>query len=197
MKKAMIAQAINIICTPVISKFVNNRGLYGYEGLSTMAITYQLVMVLMMIFYYILNPIYLAKMFCFKVPCLRNILIKKNVIRRYSTAGKTTMEEIKGVLKLYEGPDFPVAGGFVYMTTAIFHSLFFCHLQPFLLMFVAINMSLFFFIMRYMLYRRCTIPEMTNVQVFRFAMFAISCGAAFYGIGCLFFLIIDEDVKIK
>ena len=29
MKKSMIAQAMNIIITPVISKFVNNKSLYG------------------------------------------------------------------------------------------------------------------------------------------------------------------------
>lgn len=77
MKKAMIAQAINIICTPMISKFVNNKSLYGYEGLSAMALTYQLVMVLMMLFYYVLNPIYLTKSFCLRVPCLRNALIRR------------------------------------------------------------------------------------------------------------------------
>jgi uncharacterized membrane protein len=83
------------------------------------------------------------------------------------------------------------------MTTAIFHALFFCHLQPSILLYVVLNMTLFFFIMKYMLYRRCKIPELTNVQVFQFAMFAISWGAVFYGAGSMFFLIIDENIQLK
>ena len=83
------------------------------------------------------------------------------------------------------------------MTTAIFHALFFCHLQPIILAFVSLNMTLFFFVMKYMLFRRCKIPELTNVQVYQFAMFAISYGAVFYGVGSLFFLIIDEKVDLN
>ena len=82
MKKSMIAQAMNIIITPVISKFVNNKDIYGNLGLSGMALTYQIVMVIMMIFYYILNPIHITKYFILKIPCLRNRLI-----RRYSQSG--------------------------------------------------------------------------------------------------------------
>lgn len=83
------------------------------------------------------------------------------------------------------------------MTTAIFHALFFCHLQPIILIYVSLNMTIFFFIMKYMLFRRCKIPELTNVQVFQFAMFAISYGAVFYGVGSMFFLIIDDNLIIK
>ena len=83
------------------------------------------------------------------------------------------------------------------MTTAIFHALFFCHLQPILLIYVSLNMTIFFFIMKYMLFRRCKIPGLINVQVFQFAMFAISYGAVFYGFGSMFFLIIDDKIVIK
>ena len=72
MKKSMIAQVMNIIITPVISKFVNQKEIYGNYGLSGMALTYQFVMVLMMIFYYILNPLYLMKYFSLKIACIRN-----------------------------------------------------------------------------------------------------------------------------
>ena len=48
-----------------------------------------------------------------------------------------------------------------------------------------------------MLFRRCKIPGLINVQVFQFAMFAISYGAVFYGFGSMFFLIIDDKIVIK
>jgi hypothetical protein len=96
------------------------------------------------------------------------------------------------VLNYYEGPDFPIAGGYVYMTTAIFHTLFYCHLEPIVILFAIINISGFLVIMKYILFRRCKIPELTEIQIFDFAMFGLSCGAASYGAGSLYFLVISE-----
>ena len=90
MKKSMIAQVLNIIITPVISKFVNDKEIYGNYGLSGMALTYQFVMVLMMIFYYILNPLYLMKYFGLKIACIRN-----EIIRRYCPIISTKSEPIR------------------------------------------------------------------------------------------------------
>lgn len=58
-------------------------------------------------------------------------------------------------------------------------------------------MSLFFVIMKYMLLRRCKIPELTDAEIFQFATFAISYGAVFYGVGSLFFMIIDEEMNVR
>ena len=66
--------------------------------------------------------------------------------------------DLSDVLAIYEGPEFPIAGAYVYMTTAIFHGLFYCHLQPIILLFVVVNMTIFTIILKYMLYRRCKIP---------------------------------------
>lgn len=163
MKKSILAQAINIIVTPMISKFVNGRALYGDMGVSGMALTYQFVMMIMMLFYYIFNPLQLGSMLMLKLKCVRNWIIRKNCLR-----GKSSSDEmdLSKVFAYYEGPDFPVAGAYVYMTTATFHGLFYCHLQPVILLLVVINMSIFTIILKYMLYRRCKIPELTHVQVF-------------------------------
>ena len=52
-----------------------------------MALTYQFVMVVMMLFYYILNPIYISKWIILRIPCLRNLLIR----RYYQIVGKIIM----------------------------------------------------------------------------------------------------------
>lgn len=46
--------------------------------------------------------------------------------------------------------------------------------------------------MKYILFRRCKIPELTEIQIFDFAMFGLSCGAASYGAGSLYFLVISK-----
>lgn len=76
MKKSIIAQSLNIIVNPIISTFVNNKSLYGSAGLAGMALTYQIVMVFMMLIYYIFNPFYLGKKLLLKIRCFRNIIIK-------------------------------------------------------------------------------------------------------------------------
>ena len=120
-----------------------------------MALTYQYVMMVMMLFYYIFNPLHLGKALMLKITFLRNWIIRNNCKRGESNSDE---RDLSDVFTVYEGPEFPVAGAYVYMTTATFHALFYCHLQPTIMIFVIINMSLFTLILKYMLYRRCKIP---------------------------------------
>ena len=83
MKKSIIAQSINIIVNPLIAKLVNEKDLYGSDGLAGMALTYQFVMLGMMIIYYILNPFYLGKRLLLFMPCTR-----KSIIRYFCRMGK-------------------------------------------------------------------------------------------------------------
>lgn len=76
MTKSIIAQTINIIINPIIATFVNEKDLFGSSGLAGMAVTYQIVMLGMMMVYYIFNPFYLGKKLILKIRCLRNIIIK-------------------------------------------------------------------------------------------------------------------------
>ena len=179
---------MNIIVGPIIAKFVTGKALYGPNGLANMALTYQFVMFAMMILYYILNPFYLIKKLLIKIPTTR-----RAIIRYFSrVVGKVdTYEEIKPVLAFYEGPEFPVAGAYVYITSAVFHAMFYCHLQPLILLIVGVNTSFFLIIMKYMLLRRCKIPDLTRIDIFSYSMFMISLAPLYFIIGRLFFLTID------
>ena len=76
MTKSLIAQTINIIINPIIATFVNGKDLYGSSGLAGMALTYQIVMLGMMMIYFLFNPFYLGKRLILKIRCLRNMIIK-------------------------------------------------------------------------------------------------------------------------
>ena len=76
------------------------------------------------------------------------------------------------------------------MTTAVFHTMFFCHLQPTIIFFLIINLTGFYYVTKYFLFRMAKIPELTELQVFQFAVFCASCAAAFYCAGNIFFLVL-------
>ncbi len=86
-----------------------------------------------------------------------------------------------------------MAGAYVHMTTAIVHCFFYCHIQPTLMIFVPVNFTIFLVMMKYILLRRCKIPELTEIEVFQFANFSATFGAVFYGIGSSFFLIAGDN----
>ena len=72
MKKSVLAQAANIILGPSITKFVNNKGLYGDGGLASISLYYQFVMFGLMWIYYIWNPVYWGKQLLIKITYTRN-----------------------------------------------------------------------------------------------------------------------------
>ena len=101
MKKSVLAQAINIIVGPTIAKFINNKALYGSDGLTSIALYYQFVMFFLMLIYYIFNPFYLFKLLIIKVPCFRKLMINK---LSHVVGEIDTIDEIRPVLDYYEGP---------------------------------------------------------------------------------------------
>ena len=86
MKKGILAQSINIIVTPMISKYVNDRDLYGDLGVAGMALSYQFIMMVMMVFYYILNPLHLGHYIMLRFQCLRNSMIRSLIRVQMSEA---------------------------------------------------------------------------------------------------------------
>ena len=184
MKKSIFAQIMNVVLAPMISKFLNNKPLYGENSLSSASILYQFIMFI----FYVANPYYYAKLIIISLRPLRNRMIRSLCI----VVGEIdTASEIMPVLSYYEGPDFPIAGGYVYMTTAIVHTMFYCHLQPILFLILIFNMTGFYFIMKYLLLRRCKIPDLTDFRIFQAAISSISYGTLFYCLGSILFIILE------
>ena len=76
MKKSIFAQLINVILTPIINMYANNKPLFGEGSLSAMVLNYQFIMFFMMVFFYILNPSYYIKKLMKWAGCLRNMMIR-------------------------------------------------------------------------------------------------------------------------
>ena len=76
MKKSIFAQLINVILTPIINMYVNNKPLFGEGSLSAMVLNYQFIMFFMMVFFYLLNPSYYFKKVMKCIPWLRNLIIR-------------------------------------------------------------------------------------------------------------------------
>ena len=77
------------------------------------------------------------------------------------------------------------------MTTAIIHTMFYCHLQPMLFLILIFNMTGFYYIMKYLLLRRCKIPDLTDIRIFQCAISSVSYGTLFYCLGSILFIILE------
>ena len=67
--------------------------------------------------------------------------------------------------------------------------MFYCHIQPAILLTQIFNLTVFYYIMKYLLFRRSKIPELTELQIFQLVISAFLTGAAVYGVGSLFFVV--------
>lgn len=98
MKKSIFAQVMNVVLAPMISKFLNDKPLYGENSVSSGSLQYQFIMFFMMFIFYVANPLYYVKLVVISCPALRNRMI------RYlcQIVGEVdTMEEIRPVLTYY------------------------------------------------------------------------------------------------
>lgn len=77
MKKSIFAQVLNVIVTPVVNMFVNNKPLFGDGSLSIMVLNYQFIMFFMMFVFYVLNPTYYLKKIIICIPQFRNLMVKR------------------------------------------------------------------------------------------------------------------------
>jgi hypothetical protein len=87
----------------------------------------------------------------------------------------------------------PIAGAYVYMLTAINQSVFYCYLQPTLLFVITGNMLFFYLIQKYLLFKRCKIPPLTDLIVFETCVSLSMRIPLFLGVGSLFFVLRQED----
>lgn len=97
------------------------------------------------------------------IPFVRNYIIRSKA----KVVGEIdTVEEIADVLTYYEGPEFPIASGYIYMTAVIYHGMFFVHLQPTLIFYLIFNIFCFYWVNKYLLLRRCKISELLDFIIF-------------------------------
>ena len=193
MTKSAFASALNVIILPILMRMVLSDRLYGPEGLIGIVLDYQFIVFFMMIILNVINIPYQLKRIGLCIPPIRNYLIRSKI----SIVGELdTRDDIKDVLSYYEPPPFSVSSAYVYMITIIYQAVFFCHLQPTLLFYVLFNLGVFYLVLKYLLIRRCSVPELLDFIIFETAFSILRYAPLFYGIGSLFFIqIIGEGNK--
>ena len=70
--------------------------------------------------------------------------------------------------------------------------MFYVHLQPTLLFALVFNIAGFYFIKKYLLFRRCKIPDVTDLVVFETCINSMMYAPIIYGTGSLLFTLLQN-----
>ena len=188
MNKSYISQVMNIILIPIILNLVLADRLDGPSGLAGAIHDYQITAFFFMMVFNFINFPHLFLILFRNVKCIRRL-----VIRLYCrvTGDLDTYDEMRDALVfLYTPPNPPLAGFYVYITTVISQAAFFCHLMPVILLYLLASIALFHLINRYIILKRCKIPDLID-----FVVFETCCGFAMnvpllYAVGSIMLLIL-------
>ena len=95
---------------------------------------------------------------------------------------------------IYDPPLLPVAGIYVYITATVSQAFFFCHLSPIILLYLLGNLILFHLINKYLVMKRCKIPALLDVSIFKLCTKFSANIPVLYGVGSIIFLALrDKD----
>lgn len=104
------------------------------------------------------------------------------------------MEEFRDALKfLYEPPSVPLVGFYTYSTSIISQAAFYCHLSPVILVYLLLNLLIFYLLNRYLILRVCKIPDLIDFLVFEQAIYFSFNFPLLYGIGSITFTALRGD----
>lgn len=154
MNKTLFSTTVNNILLPFVSKYVFRNLIYDPDGLNGQAFTFQIVF-LVVALVNTLDPVNLIKRVILWARKLRNSAI------RWYCAKLPKIQPEKGIHQvntLYEGSYFNIAQNYVNLMGAIYHALFFCQLQPSILVLVILMSGVFYCGNKYRLLRTCKIP---------------------------------------
>lgn len=159
MTRILILNSINVIALPIFSNFIvyGKEGIYGNNGLVGVVFDYHTSAILAAVkglfnITAILKTIGIAirwirhKIIWFLITDPINIDIKKGDPK---------------VNKFYEGIDYDIAQGYMFIIIAILHASFFCHLQPVIVIILFIMIIIFYLVNRVKLLYLCKMPGMT------------------------------------
>lgn len=89
------------------------------------------------------------------------------------------------MLSYYEYPSFSIASNYASLNTIIFQTMFYVHMQPALIFFLIINLLNVYMIQKYLLLRRCKIPELFDFIIFENSCSFLQHVPLVYGAGSL------------
>ena len=89
----------------------------------------------------------------------------------------------------------PVAGIYVYITATVSQAFFFCHLSPIILFYLLINLILFHLINKYLIIKRCKIPDLLDISIFKLCTRFAANIPLLYGVASILFIALRGDAR--
>ena len=167
MSKSSPATWINTIIIPIIVNYVFYDKYYGADGVSGLAFDYQVTALAISLPLMVINPVEAIVVICLKIKCIRHYLIRSRYRKRSDQSDEQIEKEMMDkIYKLYSSPQFVIEEAYTFILTNVMHALFFCQLQPFILILVAVQIFLFYWACKIRVLRLCKIPALIDRLVF-------------------------------
>ncbi len=101
---------------------------------------------------------------------------------------------MKKVYPFYEAPEFLIEGAYLFIFPNIMHGLFFCQLQPMVLIFVFVQTFFFYWFCKIKVLKMCKIPAMTEKLIFEVAIYQVMLAPLFYGAGSFYNIYVSNKI---
>jgi hypothetical protein len=122
-----------------------------------------------------------------KIRCIRNYIIKLKYRKKGAEEnGKLQKDELKKVYQFYDPPEFVIEEAYVFILPNIMQALFFCQLQPMLLVFAFAQTFLFYWVCKIKVLKISKIPVLIDRLVFEVAVYHVMLAPIFYGVGSIY-----------
>ena len=185
MTKASFATWINIILIPIVVNYLINNKYYGTDGVAGMVVDYQVAALAASLPLMLFSPLEMIRAGLLKVRCIRNYVIRLKY-RKKGDGSKIEKDEMKKIYQFYEPPEFVIEEAYVFILPNIMQALFFCQLQPILLLFACVQTILFYWVCKIKVLKICKIPVLIDRLVFEVAIYQVMLAPIFYGVGSIF-----------
>lgn len=121
-----------------------------------------------------------------KIQCIRNYFIRLFYRKKEEESYKIKKELMEKVYSFYEAPEFAIEEAYTFIFPNIMHAIFYCQLQPMVLIFVFAQIFLFYWVCKIKVLKMSKIPAMTERLIFEVAIYQVMLAPIFYGAGSFF-----------
>jgi hypothetical protein len=119
-----------------------------------------------------------------KIRCIRSMIIRLKYSKK-SADNRIDRDEMKKVYQFYEPPEFVIEEAYIFILPNIMQAVFFCQLQPILLLFAFVQTCLFYWVCKIKVLKFCRIPVLLDKFIFDSAIYQVMLAPVFYGIGSI------------
>lgn len=135
---------------------------------------------------FLINPVEVLPIIAIKIQCVRNYFIRVFYRKKEEETSEIKKDLMNKVYAFYGAPEFAIEEAYTFIFPNIMHALFYCQLQPLVLIFVFAQTFLFYWVCKIKVLKMCKIPAMTDRLIFEVAIYQVMLAPIFYGAGSFF-----------